>query len=411
MRNDDFRFSEHGTCICRSPARRLHGGSFVLGSRARRTGEIWNSKMNNRRKQIWIPLLLYLTVSLPVFGAETPLPVAENLSSHGVTQDQLESLSDIMRQAIEKGTIKGCSFLVAHKGEIVYKKAHGEFTTDERVPLASVSKPFAASVIMALAEQGKLDLEDPVEKYLPEFKGIRVIGSETPARPMTIRHVLSHMAGFWGNKGISREKIGLIRDFSQTLEESVLGAAQYELISEPGTKWTYSGIGYCVAGRVAEAALGDQSFEKVAQDALFRPMGMNDTTFAPTPKRPFILVGGSLRSTLDDMAVFGQMHLNDGVYNGTQFLSKASVTDQRRLQIPEERFRAPGLGWHRGFPDENGLADLVFISGASGPHFEVDRRRQTVTVFFVRTSLQKVVPLFTDLNLYVEQMFEVADDR
>ena len=355
--------------------------------------------------------LVCLAVSLPVFGAEVNLPVTTELSAHGITEADLSGLDKIMTDFINKGAIKGCSFLVAHKGEVVYRRAHGKFTTDERVPLASVSKPFAASVIMALAEQGKLDLEDPVEKYLPEFKGIRVKGSETPARPMTIRHVLSHMAGFWGNKGITREKTALIRDFSQTLEESVLGAAQYELISEPGTKWTYSGIGYCVAGRVAEAALGDQSFEKVSQDALFRPLGMTSTSFNPTESRPFILVGGSLRSTLDDMAVFGQMHLNDGVYNGKQVLSKASVTEQRKLQIPKERFRAPGLGWHRGFPDENGLADLVFISGASGPRFQVDRRRQTVTVFLVRTSLQKVVPLFTDLNLCVEQMFSVANDR
>jgi CubicO group peptidase (beta-lactamase class C family) len=157
--------------------------------------------------------------------------------------------------------------------------------------------------------------------------------------------------------------------------------------------------------------VGDQSFEKVAQDALFRPLGMNRTTFAPTPERPFILVGGSLRSSLDDMAVFGQMHLNDGVYNGKQILFKASVTDQRRLQIPEERFRAPGLGWHRGFPDEHGLAELLMISGATGPRFQVDRRRQTVTVFLVRTSLQKVVPLFTDLNQHVEQIFSVANEE
>jgi CubicO group peptidase (beta-lactamase class C family) len=166
-----------------------------------------------------------------------------------------------------------------------------------------------------------------------------------------------------------------------------------------------------VAGRVAEAAFGDQSFEKVAQDALFRRLGMNDTTFAPTPERPFILVGGSLRSSLDDMAVFGQMHLNDGVYNGMQILSKESVTDQRRLQIPEERFRAPGLGWHRGFPDEDGLAELLFISGATGPRFEVDRSRQTVTAFLVRTRLQKVVPLFTDLNKRVEQMFPEVNGK
>jgi len=372
---------------------------------------VTSRRVSRQAWRIWLGLLAYLAVSLPVFAAEVNLPVAKNLSSHGVTQAELNGLDAVMLGAIQQGKIKGCSFLVAHKGEIVYKKAHGAFTTDEQVPLASVSKPFAASAIMALVEQGKLKLEDPVEKYLPEFKGKRVEGSQSPARPMTIRHLLSHTAGFWGNKKISPEKMALIRNPKQTLAESVLGAAQYDLVCEPGTKWIYSGIGYCVAGRVAEAALGDQSFEKVAQDALFRPLGMTSTSFKPTESRPFILVGGSLNSTLDDMAVFGQMHLNDGVYNGKQFLSKASVTEQRKLQIPEERFRAPGLGWHRGFPDENGLADLVFISGASGPRFQVDRRRQTVTVFLVRTSLQKVVPLFTDLNLCVEQMFSVANDR
>jgi|AP45_3_1055517.scaffolds.fasta_scaffold01800_5 CubicO group peptidase (beta-lactamase class C family) len=360
-------------------------------------------------RQAWrigLGLLAYLAVSLPVFGAEVNLPVAKNLSSHGVTQAQLNGLDTVMLQAIQQGTIKGCSFLVAHKGEIVYKKAHGAFTTDEQVPLASVSKPFAASALMALVDQGRVKLEDPVEKYLPEFKGIKVEGSKSPARPMTIRHVLSHTAGFWGNKRITREKMDLIRNSKRPLAEAVKGIAKYELLYEPGTKFLYSGSGYCVAGRVAEAALGDQLFEKVAQDALFRPLGMNRTTYSSSNTAP-----RALKSTLDDMAAFGQMHLNDGVYNGKQILSKASVTEQRKLQIPEERFRAPGLGWHRGFPDENGLADLVFISGASGPRFQVDRRRQTVTVFLVRTSLQKVVPLFTDLNQRVEQMFPVANDR
>lgn len=356
-------------------------------------------------------LLAYMLVSLSVFAAEAPLPLAKDLSSHGVTQEGLDGFDAIMLEAIRKGTITGCSYLVAHKGEVVYRKAHGGGTTDERVLLASVSKPLSASVIMALVDQGKLDLEDTVEKYLPEFKGIRVEGSETPARPMTIRHVLSHMAGFGGNKGITPEKMGLIRNFSQTLEEAVKGAAHYELIHEPGAKWTYSGLGYNVVGRVAEAALGDQSFEKVAQDALFRPLGMNDTTFAPTPERPFILVGGSLQSTLDDMAVFGQMHLNDGLYNGKRYLSKESATEQRRLQIPEERFRAPGLGWHRGSPDKDGLADHLFIDGATGPNFQVHRKRQTVTVFLVRSNLHNVLSMHKSLNQHIDQMFPLEKDR
>ena len=105
------------------------------------------------------------------------------------------------------------------------------------------------------------------------------------------------------------------------------------------------------------------------------------------------------------------MHLNDGVYNGKRILSEASVSEMRRLQIPEERFRAPGLGWHRGFPDENGLADLVFISGATGPRFQVDRSRRTVTVFLVRSTLLNVVPIFEDLNQHVEKMFPITNAK
>ena len=230
-----------------------------------------------------------LAVSWPVPGAEAPLPFAKDLHSHGVTQDQIESLAAIMRQAVEQGQIAGGSFLVVHKGEVVFREAFGyadleskrPFTTDELLPIASVSKPFLASVFMVLVEQGKVKLDDPVEKYLPEFKGKRVEGSQLPARPMTVRHLLSHTAGFWGNKGITPEKLDLIRNFEQPLSEAVNGIAEYDLVYEPGTKWIYSGSGYCVAGRVAEVALG-QSLEEIAQDALFRPLGLSRTTFLPS---------------------------------------------------------------------------------------------------------------------------------
>jgi CubicO group peptidase (beta-lactamase class C family) len=226
------------------------------------------------RWRVCTALLACLAVSLPVFGAEVNLPDATDLSEHGITEADLSGLDKIMTDFINTGTISGCSFLVTHKGEVVYRRAHGEFTTDEQVPLASVSKPFAASAIMVLVEQGKLDLDKPVEDYLPEFEGIKIESTGELATPkFTTRHLLSHMAGFWGNHNLTDEKLALIRDFSQTLEESVLGAAQYDLMQNPGTKWIYSGVGYCVAGRVAEAALG-QSFEKVTQDALFRPLGM-----------------------------------------------------------------------------------------------------------------------------------------
>jgi hypothetical protein len=175
---------------------------------------------------------------------EVKMPAATDLHSHGVTQAQIEPLAEILRQAVQQDLIAGCSFLVAHKGEIVFREAFGyadieskrPFTKDELVPIASVSKPFMASVLMVLVEQGKVKLEDPVEKYLPEFKGKRVEGSQSPARQMTIRHLLSHTAGFWGNKNITPEKMDLIRNFERPLAEAVELIAEYDLLYEPGTK-------------------------------------------------------------------------------------------------------------------------------------------------------------------------------
>jgi CubicO group peptidase (beta-lactamase class C family) len=375
---------------------------------------------------------------------EVKMPAAMDLHSHGVTQDQIESLSEIMHQAVQQELIAGCSFLVAHKGEIVFRKAFGyadleskrPFTTDELCMIASVSKPFLATVLMVLVEQGKVKLEDPVEKYLPEFNGKRVEGSQSPARPMTVRHLLSHTAGFWGNKGITPEKLDLIRNFERPLAEAVKGIAKYDLVYEPGTRWLYSGSGYCVAGRVAEVAL-NQSLEEIARDALFHPLGLNRTTYMPSKevrktlptrylrqsgklqKQPsmaeielrFILAGGSLFTTLDDMAVFGQMHLNDGVYNGKRILSEASVSEMRRLQSPDRPQRTYGLGWFRGDVSESDLADQVFHGGALGAHFRIDRRREVVCVFLVHQTAVQVQDLKNKLVERVDEMFPVPDGR
>ena len=348
-------------------------------------------------------------------GQGSILPDATDLHSHGVTKKQVDLLSESLRQAVDQQQVAGCSLIVVHKGETVFREAFGHadleskrpFTTNELLPIASVSKPFLATVLMSLVEQDKLKLDDPVEKYLTEFKGIKVKGSQSPARKMTIRHLLSHTAGFWGNKNITPEKMDLIRNFKRPLAEAVELIAEYDLVYEPGTRWTYSGTGYCVAGRVAEVVLG-QSLEEIASDALFRPLGLNRTTYVPSKvvrktvpisylridgklqrqrsvaevaEIRFILPGGSLFTTLDELAVFGQMHLNDGVYNGKRILSEESVNEMRRLQAPDRPQRSYGLGWFRGDVSSSGLADQVFHGGALGAHFRIDRRRELVCVF------------------------------
>ena len=360
-------------------------------------------------------------------------------------EEQLDSLSEIMNQAVTDKQVAGASFIVAHQGEVVFREGVGyadieskrPFTADELLPIASVSKPFMASVVMALVDQGKLNLDDPVEKYLPAFKGKRVQGSMSPAKPMTIRQLISHTAGFWGNKGISSEKMDLIRNFERPLGATIDLVAKYDLAYEPGTKWVYSGVGYCVLGRVVEVALGE-SLEMISQEALFRPMGLSNTTFLPSREMRktvptaylrkgrrlkakdslseieelrFILPGGSLFTTLDALAAFGQMHLNNGLHDGKRILSKESVAEMRKLQGPEKPSRTYGLGWFRDNVSDLGLAELTFHGGALGAHLRIDRRREVVCAFLVHQNGPQVKPLKDKLIDQVNKMFPVGSRR
>ena len=372
-------------------------------------------------------------------GQEGALPVTTDLHAHGLNEQQLDSLADIMQQAVDQQAIAGCSFLIVHRGEVVFREAFGfadveserPFTTNELVPIASVSKPVLASVVMALVDQGKLTLDDPVEKYLPEFKDMKVKGGKSPIHQMTIRHLLSHTAGFWGNKRISAEKLDLIRNFQRPLGEAVSRMATYELEYQPGTKFVYSGSGFCVAGRVAEVVL-NQSLEQIAQEVLFRPLGLSHTTYLPSkeirktvptaysrrsggvlerqPSRTggelrFILPGGSLFTTLDELATFGAMHLEDGMCHEKQILSKKSIDEMRRFQSRQTATRRYGLGWFCENIDDQGLADRVYHGGAMGAYLVVDRNRELVGAFLIHQPGQEVAGLKNNLLQHVGKLF------
>ena len=372
-------------------------------------------------------------------GQEGALPVTTDLHAHGLNEQQLDSLADIMQQAVDQQAIAGCSFLIVHRGEVVFREAFGfadveserPFTTNELVPIASVSKPVLASVVMALVDQGKLTLDDPVEKYLPEFKDMKVKGGKSPIHQMTIRHLLSHTAGFWGNKRISAEKLDLIRNFQRPLGEAVSRMATYELEYQPGTKFVYSGSGFCVAGRVAEVVL-NQSLEQIAQEVLFRPLGLSRTTYLPSkeiretvptaysrqsggvlerqPSRTggelrFILPGGSLFTTLDELATFGAMHLEDGMCHEKQILSKKSIDEMRRFQSRQTATRRYGLGWFCDDIVDQGLADRVYHGGAMGAYLIVDRNRELVGAFLIHQPGQEVAGLKNNLLQHVGKLF------
>ena len=141
--------------------------------------------MKERMKRNAIVPILYALLGMLHLGA---LPSEANddiIQSHGISEAQLDSLADIMYQAVKDNLVAGASFIVVHKGEVVFREGVGyadieskrPFTADELLPIASVSKPFMASVVMALVDQGELKLEDPVEKYLS------LIHISEPTRP------------------------------------------------------------------------------------------------------------------------------------------------------------------------------------------------------------------------------------
>ena len=289
-----------------------------------------------------------------------------------------------MPQAVDNHTVPGVSLLLAHKVEVIFKEAFGNLSVDQKALMASSSKPVTATVVMTLVDQGKLALDDPVEKFLPEFRGITIKG-KPPTKLPTVRHLLCNMSGLPGDflaesmlkrlrkgsgKGQAEVKENekgnpgghFLSGSNRSLADSVRELARGGLATEPGAEFHYCTMGFNVAARVAEIA-AKQPFEELSRNMLFEPMGMKDTRYtlfglqalSPRPTLPngesrFIMAGGGMTSTLDDFAAFYQMHANGGTYRGRCILSEQSVTmmhtRQAKLELLWPDHTAMITAWH-----------------------------------------------------------------
>ncbi|MCM3879549.1 MAG: beta-lactamase family protein, partial [Vicinamibacterales bacterium] len=234
--------------------------------------------------------------------------------------------------------------------------------TDDIFWIASMSKPITAVCIGILVDEGKLHLDDAVEKYLPEFAG----------KGITLREVLSHTSGLGELNS---------RDPHLSLSETSKAIAQMPLALPRGTQWRYSTAGFDVLGRIVEVA-GGMPFDRFMQRRVFDPLGMKNTSFWVSPSdkdrwarsyqwvsaesklrettisymystdvtdrgRP-ALGGAGLFSTAEDVARFYQMMLNGGELGGRRILKKQTVAEMTRKQTGDLRAR-PGMPWGLGF--------------------------------------------------------------
>src|SRR5262245_55503343 len=278
--------------------------------------------------------------------------------SVGFSSDGLKALHRTMRVLVDDGKLAGVTTLVARHGKIVYLDAYGvqdlatkrPVTKDTIFRLASMTKPIVGVAMMMLWEEGKWTLDDPVAKHIPEFAGLKVAtpnGEVPQTRPMTMRQLMSHTAGFDVNAGYA--KAGLR---GSVLQGMINKLARLPLSTQPGTDWQY-GPSVDIQGYLVEKLSG-QPLDVFLRTKIFEPLGMKDTGFwmdaskadritqmftydadkqiiaAPAQGRPtlkpmFLSGSGGLLSTTDDYFRFAQMVLNGGATNGKRFLKTSTV--------------------------------------------------------------------------------------
>jgi len=312
-------------------------------------------------------------------------------SEVGVSEERLARIDAMCLKAIEDGDIPGAVALVARNGKIVYHKAFGTsdaktkrtLQKDDIFRLASQSKAITATAVMMLWEEGKFQLDDPISKYIPEFKNPQVLDSllvdgtflTKPAnKEISIRHLLTHTSGIGYGVIDSDERIkkiygdaGIIDLFTTekiTIADNIKKLATLPLHHNPGEKFTYS-ESYDVLGYFIEIISGEP-FDVYLQTHIFEPLEMTNTAFYlpkskedrlvavqtneggkwtnyPTtfydPNYPitgakqFFSGGAGLSSTAEDYAKFLQMYLNNGELNGTRLLSRTTIKTIMANQI------------------------------------------------------------------------------
>jgi CubicO group peptidase (beta-lactamase class C family) len=383
----------------------------------------------SRRALILLPAACGILFAAPIEG--------------GLDPQRLSRIPVRMQTFVDRGEVAGIVTLIARHGRVAYSNAVGFQDLEAKKPMKadtifqvmSMTKPVTAVAIMMLAEQGKLAIGDPVENYLPEFKGQMMVESKSgselklrkPARAITIRDLMTHTSGM--ASGLPAGATDLYTKMNRPLAEAVSLFSQQPLDFEPGTRWQYSNSGIATLGRIVEV-VGDRPFDKFIETEIFQPLGMKDSFFFPTPDRfgriavvytkidgklsrsKGDILGGDateyrhgakypapefgLYSTASDLAAFYQMMLHGGVYNAKRLLSPESVRVMSAVHTGDIKKAgwfpggSYGLAWEV-IKEPMGTATLMSLGsyghgGAFGTHGWIDPGKDLVGVYLVQHS-------------------------
>ncbi len=353
------------------------------------------------------------------------------------------ALRQFITDFVARKEIAGAAILLARHSRVLFREGYGladmksrkPFMADTGVLIASATKPLTATCVMMLVEEGKISLDDKVSKYLPAFDQLGLADNEGTVESPTIRQLLSHTSGLYGLIGATKTGMKAVRDLSLNLTESVEIIAAEKLIALPGSKFNYGGANFQVAARIVEVVSG-QPFDSFMQQRLFKPLGLNETYFkpepdrdtsdtatvyvahpakgliplriyAPDPGRRLVLASGGLYSSLNDLAKFLQMHLNNGSYGDSKILNQLSVAEMQKKQTGS--LKAPyGLGWFGQKPDDSGRSMTVNHPGLFGALIWIDRERDLLVVFLTTSVWKGHKEFRKQLTMKVAELFPVG---
>ncbi|MCY3810879.1 MAG: serine hydrolase [Gammaproteobacteria bacterium] len=328
--------------------------------------------------------LLAVVVLLPVCAAEAQEDGLARAAPAdvGLSEAGLAKIDALMQTMVDEGELVGAVTLVARHGKIAHFSSVGKQDRDQDAPMSedtifriySMTKPVAGVALMTFYDEGAFTLDDPVAKFIPEFKGLQVAADDGPEgqpvvvdadHEMTIRELVSHTGGLTYGF-FSRSQVDTlyqqadILNRDSTLKDMVVKLGAIPLRQQPGSAWHYS-VAVDVQGYLVEVLAG-KPFDEVLRERIFEPLGMVDTAFWVPPEKAgrlaslyrqtpagelvpmpseyltkpnFLSGGGGLVSTALDYARFCQMLLNGGEFAGARILKPETVALMHTNQLPD----------------------------------------------------------------------------
>lgn len=391
-------------------------------------------------------LAVAVVLAWPAAVAQEALPMA-NPESVGMSTKRLERVKAYMQDYIDTNQIAGSVTLIARKGKIVHYEAQGWRDKEAQQPmqrdaiftLMSMTKPIVSTALMMLWEDGKFLLDDPISKWLPAYANKQVLVDTklvTPARPVTVRHVLTHTSGLsLDPPGPAAGAQGQARPRPATLGEAIDRAAPVPLAFHPGDRWQY-GASTDFVGILVEKISG-MTLDEFLRRRIFEPLGMRDTSYnvprdkvnrvaavyspgengkialfrKPEFREPTTYFPGvaGLNGTAADYFRFSQMLLNGGELNGVRLLGKNTVNLMFENHIGTDKrvyVRGDGYGFGLGgavLLDRAKAPDALSVGtwtwgGAWGTIFWIDPVEELIPIMLIQISSYNhfnIRPLFS----------------